>query len=156
METKHLSKEKKQLMEFQQVKAKEKRNIETTVKCVNYIDKLELDSLKNVCTTDFKLFMGSSEPISIDDTISMIKMFYAAFPDYEHIIESIFASGDNVIMQLIMKGTHKNSFQEISPTNNKIEYKSIQIYKFDGDMVKEVHAAEDDLTMMTQIGLKLQ
>lgn len=156
METKHLTKEEIQLIEFQHEKAKEKRNIETTVKCVNYIDKLELDAFKNICSKDFKLFMGSSDPISMNDTTQMIKMFYTAFPDYKHIIENIFASGDNVVMQLILKGTHKNSFQEIPPTNNKIEYKSIQIYKFENDLVKEVHAAEDDLTMMTQIGLQLK
>ncbi|WP_430814054.1 ester cyclase [Carboxylicivirga sp. RSCT41] len=157
METKHLTKEESLLKEFQQIKAQEKRNIETTKKCVEYLDKQELQSLRNTCTNDFKLFMGSAaKAMSMDEAIPMIEMFYRAFPDYEHIIENIFASGTYVVMLLTLTGTHKNSFQEVAPTNNRIAYKSIQIYKIVDDMVTEIHAVEDDLTMMTQIGFTLQ
>ncbi|WP_289054356.1 ester cyclase [Carboxylicivirga marina] len=156
METKHATKEETQLLEFQQLRAKEQRNVETIKKFFNIASNKEFDSWQNLCTEDFKLYMGSEKPISLDDVKPMAKMFYNAFPDYAYKIENCFASNDNVAMQLLFTGTHKGNFQEIPATNNKIEYKSIQIYKFEGDKIHELHEIEDALTMMTQIGLKLQ
>jgi predicted ester cyclase len=45
---------------------------------------------------------------------------------------------------------------EIESTGNKIEYKGIFILKMTDGRISELWGIEDDLTMMTQLGLELK
>ena len=145
------------LAEYQQKEARETKNIELVKKSIKFLDSSELDSLSTIVSEDFKLYMNSSkEPMSLNDFKPMHKMFYSAFPDYSHKIENVFASGDYVVVQVLLTGSHESEFQGIAPTNNKIKYKSIQVYKISEDKVDAVYAMEDDLTMLTQLGLELK
>ena len=146
--------------ELESLKAKkelEEKNIELVKQQIKIFDQQDYDSFRNLFAEDFKLFMGSSkESVNFEDGVELVKMFYSGFPDYSHGIENIFASNDFVVVQLLFTGTHRNSFLDIPPTNNKIEYKGIIIYSIEDAKIKEMHAVEDDLTMLTQLGLELK
>ena len=145
---------KNELNAFKQKEAIENNNIELARKSLKFLDTSDLDSVRLISTEDFKIYLNTKEkPMYIDDFKPMHKMFYSAFPDYSHKIINIFASGDYVIAQVLLSGTQKNEFLGIAPTNNKIEYKGIQILKFEEGKLAEVHVVDDDLTMMTQLGL---
>ena len=45
---------------------------------------------------------------------------------------------------------------ELDSTGNKIEYKGIFIFKIADGKIAELWGMEDDLTMMTQLGLELK
>ena len=100
--------------------------------------------------------MGSSEESFVfEDIIPFIQMYYSAFPYYKPKIKNIFAADNYVVAQLKYTGTHSNMFMEIDSTGNKIEYKGIFIFKMADGKIIESWGIEDDLTMMTQLGLEL-
>ncbi|MBC8315338.1 MAG: ester cyclase [Bacteroidetes bacterium] len=61
-----------------------------------------------------------------------------------------------VVAQLKYTGTHSSKFMELDSTGNKIEYKGIFIFKIADGKIAELWGMEDDLTMMTQLGLELK
>jgi predicted ester cyclase len=135
----------------------EGKNIGLAMKLVRALDSSDYESLKLILSKDFNLYWGSSnEPISFEDFIPVHKMFYSAFPDYTHTVEDVFATENYVVLRILLTATHKNEFQGISPTNNKISYKSIQILEIHKDRIKNAYVVEDEMTMMQQLGMELK
>ena len=148
--------EKNELAVYKQKEVMETKNIELAKKSLKYLDTSDYDSLSMICTENFKVYLNTNmEPMYLNDFKPLHKMFYTAFPDYSHKIENVFASGDYVVFQVLLSGTHKNEFQGIAPTNKKIEYKGIQIIQIKEGKLEAVYAVDDNLTMMTQIGFEL-
>lgn len=146
-----------ELTELRQQKAIEESNMELLKKNLKFIDESNYDSLRMNCADDFMLYMGSNpEGVSFDNFLPNHKMFYSAFPDYKHEIELIMASGDYVMVYASMTATHEQEFWAIPATGNKINYKGVQICKIKDGKVQAVYAVEDDLTLMTQLGLELK
>lgn len=145
------------LNQYQEKEALEVRNIDFAKKILKAIDNSNYDSLKIIFANDWKLYMGSSnEPMNFEDFVPLHKMFYTALPDYTHIIKNIFASGNYVVLQVDLTATHKGEFQGIPPSNKKIVYKAIQIYEIVDNKLKTVYAMDDELSLMTQLGMELK
>ena len=85
-----------------------------------------------------------------------IKMFYTAFPDYKHEIDGIIAADDKVVCRVTFTGTFTNSFMGMNPSGEKFKYKGIQIFQFANNKVTNLWAVEDELGLMTQLGLELK
>jgi predicted ester cyclase len=83
-------------------------------------------------------------------------MYYTSFPDYNHGIESIIASDDKVVVQIKYMGTHSNKFMELDSTGNKFEYNGIGVFQLYENKISKLWVVEDELTMMTQLGLELR
>jgi steroid delta-isomerase-like uncharacterized protein len=137
--------------------ALEEQNKEFVKKFFEELDKQNFDYLRDATTDDFILHISvSPEPIDINTTLQMIPMFYTAFPDYAHRIDDILAKGDKVIARMTYTGTHKEEFQGIPPSGNKIEYGGIQIGRIKEGKIAEVWVQEDTLTRMMQLGMELK
>lgn len=146
-----------ELMNYKAKEARETKNIELARKLIKILDTSDYEAMKMIFAEDFKFYWGSSdEPISFQDFIPVHKMFYSAFPDYTHTIEDIFTSGNYVVARIFLTATHKNEFQGIPPTHNKIAYKSIMILEIREDKVKNAYVVEDEMTMMQQLGMELK
>ena len=154
METASISDE---LMNYRAREVRETKNIQLARKLIKILDTSDYEAMKMIFVENFKLYWGSKdEPISLQDFIPVHKMFYSAFPDYTHTIEDIFASGNYTVARILLTATHKNEFQGIPPTHNKIAYKSIQILEIHEDKVKNAYIVEDEMTMMQQLGMELK
>jgi len=101
-------------------------------------------------------YSGPQEDLTVDTTIQLIKMFYQAFPDYNHTVEDIFAKGDKVAIRILQQATHKAEFQGIPPTGNKIKYYQITIMQVKDGKVHGWWIVEDNLGMMQQLGMELK
>ena len=99
-------------------------------------------------------YSGPQEDLTLDSTIQLIKTFYQAFPDYSHSIEDVFAKGDKVVIRILQQATQKAEFQGIPP-GNKISYYQISIMQVKDGKVINWWVVEDNLGMMTQLGLEL-
>ncbi len=99
-------------------------------------------------------YSGPQEDLTLDSTIQLIKTFYQAFPDYSHAIEDVFAKGDKVAIRILQQATQKTEFQGIPP-GNKISYYQISIMQVKDGKVINWWIVEDNLGMMTQLGLEL-
>ena len=99
-------------------------------------------------------YSGPQEDLTLDSTIQLIKTFYQAFPDYSHSVEDVFAKGDKVAIRILQQATQKAEFQGIPP-GNKISYYQISIMQVKDGKVIDWWVVEDNLGMMTQLGLEL-
>jgi len=135
----------------------EAANIESIKEIYMLLDEQNLEACKEMYSDSAKGYMGSSEEsFTFEEIIPYIQMYYTAFPDYQHHIENIFAADDYVVAQLKYTGTHTSKFMEIDSTGNKIEYKGIFVFKLVDGKITEQWGIEDDLTMMSQLGLELK
>jgi len=145
-----------ELAKFKQAELLKATNIQLAQKFYKYLDELNFDTLRIICDPNIKVFYESGDPVSFVDMEPFIKMFYGAFPDYKHQIDDIYATDDKVIIRLTYTGTHTNDYMEIKPTGNKFKYKGIQIFQFANKKVINFWAVEDELGMMTQLGMELK
>lgn len=149
--------EQEELKTFQYIEITEAENIEVVREFYRLLDKLELDSLQGLLTTNNEIYYQTvKEPANFEGMRPFVEMFYSSFPDYKHDIESIFATGDKVTVRIRYTGTHTNSFMELEPTGNKFEYAGIFVFQLDKGKILKVWGVEDELSMMRQLGMELQ
>lgn len=139
-----------------ELEAAEVKNVAVVKMAFKFLDEHNMAGWKKLMDPDCKAYFGSvNEPMSIDDLVPLISTFYTAFPDYKHIIKDIFAANDKVVAYCTYTGTHQKKFMDLEPTGNKIQYKGIFIFKLENGLIKDLYGVEDELTMMTQLGLQL-
>jgi predicted ester cyclase len=78
----------------------------------------------------------------------------SVFPDIHFTVEDMLAEGDDVIVRLTIRGTHRGEFQGIAPTGRTVEFTGVQRMRFkDGQIVKVVWHHYDKLLMLQQMGV---
>ena len=145
-----------ELNKFKQSETLKATNIELAKKFYKHLDAVQLDSLRAFLTPDAKIYYESGDAISFNDIVPLTKMFYASFPDYKHEFDDIIATDDKVIFRITYSGTFTNQFMEFKPNGTKFKYKGIHIFQFANNMVTNFWAVEDELGMMTQLGMELK
>ena len=98
---------------------------------------------------------GLPEPLGIDTLIQVVKVHYAAFPDWRHKIEALVAEGDNVAVKLAQNGTHKAEYEGIPPTGKEITVPAQCLFVIANGKVKEFWAIENYLDFYQQLGMEL-
>jgi steroid delta-isomerase-like uncharacterized protein len=120
------------------------------------LDANDFDAFDDLTTTDFQLFMaGAPSPMSLGELKEVIPVYYNAFPDYNHTIRDVISTGDKVVVHATATGTHQSEFEGLPPTGRTIEYEQIGIFRFVENRIVEAWVVEDNLTMMTQLGMQL-
>lgn len=88
-----------------------------------------------------------------DSAKQHVKIFRAAFPDFNVSIDDIGAVGDKVYVRWTATGTHKGTLMGIAPTNRRGVNKGITVNRFENGKLVEQHYAWDAYKMLEQIGL---
>jgi len=141
---------------FKHAESLKASNIELAKQFYKYLDAGNLDSLRTMCTSDAKIFYESGSPISFADMEPLIKIFYTSFPNYKHDIQDLIAADDKVIARLSYSGTFAKKFMDIKPNAAKFSYKGIHIFQFANNKMSNLWGVEDELGMMTQLGMELK
>jgi len=76
-----------------------------------------------------------------------------AFPDLQSTIEDMIAEGDKVVVRLTANGTHKGEFMGVAPTNKRVSWTTIVIYRIVDGKMTERWASTDTLGMMQTLGV---
>jgi len=76
-----------------------------------------------------------------------------AFPDLKNTIEDVIAEGDKVVVRLTVSGTRRGEFTGIAPTNKRVSWTTIIIYRIVGGKLAERCTNTDTLGMMQQLGV---
>lgn len=92
-------------------------------------------------------------PEGRDGVKAFVKTFRDAFPDFKATTVAVVADGDEAWMQSTLTGTHKGEFMGIPPTNKKFEITAFDRVRFKDGKAVEHWSAQDDMGMMTQLGL---
>jgi steroid delta-isomerase-like uncharacterized protein len=84
---------------------------------------------------------------------TVMKMYFAAFPDIKFEIETSVASGNCVAKAWIATGTHKAEFLGVPATNKQVSVRGCTIIELkDGKIVKST-AYSDRMALMEQFGI---
>jgi len=86
----------------------------------------------------------------------MTKNVYRVFPDIHVSLEELIAVGDRVILRYISRGTHKEEWEGILPTGNKIEVSGIIISRIENGKFVEDWQEMDTFGLMMQLGMELK
>ena len=83
--------------------------------------------------------------------------FINGFPDYHETIEDIIAEGDTVWLHFKVMGTHTGEWNlfgvPLPPTDKKITYMGVGIWRIVNGKVVERKSVRDMLFFLTQLGL---
>ena len=74
------------------------------------------------------------------------------FPDLQYQIDRTLSSGDMVVVECTLSGTHKGAFAGVGPTNKRIELPAAFCVQIDGGKLTDCRAYFDTLTLLEQIG----
>lgn len=134
----------------------ESKNVEVVKRFYGSVDSGKPEALGALFTPGAKVFYESGDPVSLNDMIPVIKTFYTSFPDFKHTIEDIFEVGDKVVARMSFSGTFRNGFMGFEPNGSIFNYVGIHIFQFNDGRISTVWAVEDELGLMTQLGLELK
>ncbi|ADB31110.1 protein of unknown function DUF1486 [Kribbella flavida DSM 17836] len=73
------------------------------------------------------------------------------FPDLQIDIEDMFAAGDKVAVRVGFRGTHRGQFQGVPATQRAVSFRSIELYRMEGDKIAEEWVSPDMFGLMQQI-----
>lgn len=73
------------------------------------------------------------------------------FPDLKIGVEDLFGVDDKVVVRVHFRGTHRGTFQGVAATDRAVGFRSIEIYRIEGDRIAEEWVAPDMISLMQQI-----
>ncbi|MDQ0954710.1 steroid delta-isomerase-like uncharacterized protein [Streptomyces phaeochromogenes] len=73
------------------------------------------------------------------------------FPDLRIKVEDMFGADDKVAVRVHFRGTHRGTFQGIPATDRPVSFRSIELYRVEGDRIAEEWVAPDMISLMQQI-----
>jgi len=88
----------------------------------------DLEALGEVISEDLvtpKIMSGI--PTGIEGAKAAHRIMLTGFPDYQTIIDDIFAEGDKVVARITMSGTNTGSFMGIPATGKHVSFTGISI-----------------------------
>jgi len=91
--------------------------------------------------------------VSGEESADHVRQFLNAFPDTQLTIDDLIAEGDKVVARLHATATNTGPFAGNPPTGNKVEIRSIRIYRIADNKIVETWAMQDRLGLMEQLGL---
>jgi steroid delta-isomerase-like uncharacterized protein len=76
-----------------------------------------------------------------------------AFPDLHYEIKDVIATGNAVVVRVVMTGTHRGDLFGLAPTGRRVTVDQINIEHIDNGRIAEHWRVTDELTLMRQLGL---
>ena len=114
----------------------------------------DLDALSEVMSENLltpKIMPGI--PTGIEGAKAAHRIMLTGFPDYQTIIDDLFAEGDKVAARITMSGTNIGSFMGISPTGKYVSFTGIYIARIANGKIVEHWGEEDGVSLLQQLGV---
>ena len=84
---------------------------------------------------------------------ALLRSFIGALPDLHWVEEDVVASGDLVVLRLVVTATHKGTLFGIPATNRVVRWDAIDVYRVNDDgKISEEWAADDMAAFASQLG----
>ena len=113
----------------------------------------DLDALGEVVSEDLltpKIMPGI--PTGIEGAKAAHRIMLAGFPDYQTVIDDLFAEGDKVAARITMSGTNTGSFMGMPPTGKHVSFTGIYIARIANGKIVEHWGEEDSVSLLQQLG----
>ena len=120
------------------------------------LDAQDFDALSDLLVEEFVAHPADgTDRVGRDAVFELIRGFYSSFPDYTHAIEAMITEGDLVAARVNYGGTHRGDFRGVAPTGRQIDYNGMFMLKVVDGMVTESWSIDDNLNLMSQLGMEL-
>ncbi len=98
-------------------------------------------------------FVGHAKGTTIDfNQLKQLELAFAeAFPDAYYTIEDLIAEKDKVVLRVTVRGTHLGLFHGIPPSQRKVAFTGIVIYKIKNAKIAECWDEIDCVGLWKQI-----
>jgi steroid delta-isomerase-like uncharacterized protein len=96
---------------------------------------------------------GDGSPVGPDGFKQAVAGIRPAFPDFSITIDDMISEDDKVALVWTFKGTHKGELMGIAPTDKKVEFDGIYLYKFKEGKLVERSGKRDMFSLMKQLGV---
>ena len=105
-------------------------------------------------TTDYVVHAGEKDYKGHAFIKRWIKQLRAALPDLRVVnIAFLLSTGDSIVWQRTLSGTHKKALKGIPPSGRKVRWTEMMVSRFDGDKIAEEWSVSD---LAGQLMLKLR
>lgn len=84
---------------------------------------------------------------------SYLQEIRAGFPDVQFTADEVASSGDVVLIEFTITGTHDGEFQGLPPTGREVEIRGVEKFRIADDKVVECHVYYDTQELANQLGL---
>lgn len=113
----------------------------------------DLDAAAGLLTEDFIANVpGSPEPlVGREVWLQGARQMRQAFPDLRINVLDVFGAGDKVTVLAHFEGTHRGEFQQFEATGRRVGFRSIEVYRMEGDKIAEEWVAPDLVGLMRQL-----
>jgi len=121
------------------------------------INKKRFDLLKEYCTDDFTIHIGTKGEIKGLEEFRIVNTETSggtAFPDFKVSIEDIVAEDNKIVFRYTISATHLGEFMGAPPTGEKISWRAIVEYIIVDNKLSEGWICEDTMSIFAQIGIK--
>ncbi|KON32265.1 hypothetical protein AC477_03235 [miscellaneous Crenarchaeota group-1 archaeon SG8-32-1] len=126
-------------------------NKEVVRRFVEAYNNQNFDLLDDLLAPDY---FDSTNQVGAEGLKQLIKMAFAAFPDYHETIEDIIAEGDKVwILVRTNTGKHTGEFMGIAPTGKKLSTLAVDILRVVNGKIVEYRDVVDRLDFLNQLGI---
>lgn len=78
---------------------------------------------------------------------------WTAFPDFYVTPSKFHETEDSVVMEAVLRGTHRGVFNGLQPTNKSFELRLVNVFRFDGDHISSETIYWDYASQLKQLGL---
>jgi steroid delta-isomerase-like uncharacterized protein len=95
---------------------------------------------------------NSPEVRGPEEEKQLIAMYRSAFPDLHFTLEDMVAEDDRVTTRLGISATHKGELLGIPPTENRLSFTAMELYRLKEGKIDEQWVNVDTLGMMQQLG----
>ena len=121
------------------------------------IDAQNYARMQELLAPDYVLhYSGPQEDFKVEALMQLVRVYYQAFPDGIHKFEDILAEGNKVVARALWEGTQKAEFEGLPATGTKVKFYQIGISRVEDGKIRETWIVEDNLGMMTQLGMELK
>jgi steroid delta-isomerase-like uncharacterized protein len=93
--------------------------------------------------------------MNTEELIAFLQGYWKAFPDTKHTIHELIAEGDTVVARVTCEGTQRGEFEGMPPSGKQVKHEGVHLVTFAKGKVQTWWALDDDLGMMSQLGLQL-
>ena len=95
--------------------------------------------------------IGPGGKSGIEGFKQTVRALRFAFPDLHFTVEQMIVNGNQVVVRTTMRGTHKNSFMGVDPTDKQVTVSGFDILRIADGVVAERWGTLDGLTLMQQL-----
>ena len=94
---------------------------------------------------------GDGSPIGPEGFKQAVAGIKSAFPDFTITIDDMISENDKVALVWTFQGTHKGELLGIAPTNKKVDFGGVYLYKFRDGKLLERSGKRDMFNLMKQL-----